>query len=238
VSLPVAMLAGGLATRLRPLTEQVPKILIDVAGRPFAEHQLDVLQRRGISRVVYCLGYLGQRVVEALGDGRRWGIQLEYVFDGPTLAGTGGALRRALPRLGDVFFVMYGDSYLDCDYAAVERAFRASGKAGLMTVYRNDNRFDRSNVRFEDGRIVSYDKEASGPAYRHIDYGLGVLTARAFAPWRDVEVPFDLGAVYHGLLVRGDLTGYEMSERFFEIGSLEGLEETRRLLSARGAHVG
>jgi MurNAc alpha-1-phosphate uridylyltransferase len=233
VSLPVAVLAGGLATRLRPLTEQVPKILLDVAGRPFAEHQVELLRHHGISKVVFCLGYLGEQVVDALGDGGRWQMTFRYVFDGPRLAGTGGALRRALPELGGAFFVIYGDSYLDCDFRAIEASFGASGKLGLMTVFRNDDRWDRSNVELDCGHIVRHDKRPGDGKMRHIDYGLGILTPAAFEHWRDDEQPFDLVAVYQRLITNGELAGYEVTERFYEIGSREGLEETRALLEAR-----
>jgi MurNAc alpha-1-phosphate uridylyltransferase len=231
VSLPVAILAGGLATRLQPLTAQIPKILLDVAGRPFAEHQIELLKRNGISTVVFCLGHLQEQVVSALGDGSRWRMTFRYVSDGAKLAGTGGALRRALPLLGPAFFVMYGDSYLDCDFNAIEERFRASRQAGLMTVYRNDDRWDRSNVDYHDGHIVRYDKTARNDSMRYIDYGLGVLTPEAFAPWVSDEAPLDLAAVYQRLIASGGLAGYEVLHRFYEIGSIEGLEETRTLLS-------
>jgi len=233
VSLPVVILAGGLATRLRPLTEQVPKILVDVAGRPFAEHQVELLKRHGISKMVFCLGYLGEQVVDALGDGGRWQMTFRYVFDGPRLAGTGGALRRALPELGGAFFVTYGDSYLECDFEAIEASFRASGKAGLMTVLRNDDRWDRSNVELDRGRIVRYEKGPGDSKMHHIDYGLGILTPAALQPWQDDQQPFDLAVVYQRLITNGELAGYEVMQRFYEIGSPEGLEETRALLEAR-----
>jgi MurNAc alpha-1-phosphate uridylyltransferase len=233
VSLPVAVLAGGLATRLQPLTERVPKILLDVAGRPFVEHQVELLKRNRVTSVVFCLGHLGEQVIAALGDGRRWHMTFRYVSDGPRLAGTGGALLRALPLLGPAFFVMYGDSYLECDFGAIEASFRASGKAGLMTVHRNDDRWDRSNVEFEDGRIIRYDKVQRDSPMHHIDYGLGVLTAEAFEPWTGHDEPFDLAAVYQALIAAGDLAGFEVPQRFYEIGSPEGLEETRALLASR-----
>jgi N-acetyl-alpha-D-muramate 1-phosphate uridylyltransferase len=238
VSLPVAILAGGLATRLHPLTQAIPKILLEVAGRPFAEHQVELLKRQGIRRVVFCVGYLGDQVEAALGDGARWGMAFHYVFDGPTLAGTAGAIRRALPLLGEAFFVMYGDSYLQCDFAAVEAAFSAARTSGLMTVFRNEDRWDRSNVRFEGQRILCYDKQRHDASMDYIDYGLGVLTPRAFAPWLDGPTPLDLVAVYQRLVADGDLAGYEVDSRFYEIGSHQGLEETRALLEAhRGPTV-
>jgi MurNAc alpha-1-phosphate uridylyltransferase len=233
VSLSVAVLAGGLATRLQPLTERIPKILLDVAGRPFVEHQVELLKRNGLSSVVFCLGHLGEQVTEALGDGRRWQMTFRYVSDGPQLAGTGGALLRALPLLGHAFFVMYGDSYLDCDFGAIEASFRASGKLGLMTVYRNDDRWDRSNVQFQDSHILRYDKIQRDGTMDHIDYGLGILTPAAFDPWAGHDEPFDLAAVYQHLLASNGLAGYEVQQRFYEIGSPEGLEETRALLAAR-----
>lgn len=232
MSLPVAILAGGPATRLRPLTERVPKALVDVAGKPFIEHQLELLHRHGFNRIVLCVGYLGEMVKAALGDGRRWGMDLNYVFDGETLLGTGGALRKALPLLGEKFLVLYGDTYLDCDYAAVGAAFVASGKLGLMTVFRNANRWDRSNLLFVDGRIVRYDKQHPDPEMQHIDYGLGALQAKVFDAY-PADTKIDLAMIYQDLLARDELAGFEVSQRFYEIGTPAGLDETRRYLKEK-----
>ena len=226
MTLPLAILAGGLATRLRPMTETVPKSLIEVAGKPFIVRQLELLRRNGFRRVVLCLGYLGEMVREVVGDGRQWELRVDYAFDGDRLLGTGGALKRALPLLGEAFFVMYGDSYLDCNYGAVEDAFRASRKSGLMTVLRNENRWDRSNVLYESGRIVGYDKRKPSPAMQHIDYGLGILSARALEGYPE-DSAFDLAAVYQDLLAKDELAGFEVAKRFYEIGSPDGLDETR-----------
>ena len=230
--LPVAILAGGLATRLGPLTQATPKCLLEVAGRPFIHHQLRQLHDRGVRKVVLCLGHLGERVVQAVGDGSAFGLEVDYSFDGPELRGTAGAIRQALPLLGPAFFVLYGDSYLECSYADVQAAFEAAGKRALMTVFRNEGRWDVSNVEFRDGRILSYDKTARTPAMQHIDYGLGVLDRRAME-----DVPetgsFDLAAVYREMLRRGELAGFEVTERFYEIGSVTGLDETRAHLAGR-----
>jgi NDP-sugar pyrophosphorylase family protein len=232
MTLPVAILAGGTATRLRPMTDLLPKALVDVAGRPFVEHQLTWLRGEQVERVVFCIGYRGEMIREALGDGIRFGLSIEYVSDGERLLGTGGALRRALPTLGDAFFVLYGDSYLNCRLAEIEKAFRSGGRPGLMTVFRNENAWDRSNVRFENGRLLQYDKRNRTPEMRHIDYGVGILTPGALAAFSPGE-PFDLADVYRRLLSSDDLTGFEVFERFYEIGSPEGLEETRRFLARR-----
>ena len=231
MSLSVAVLAGGLATRLGPVTERIPKSLLDVAGRPFAEHQIALLRRHGITDIVFLVGHLGDAVRDTLGDGSRWDIRLRYAFDGPSPLGTGGALKQGLPVLTDPFFVLYGDSYLECDYGAVERTFRAGTASGLMTVCRNDDRWDRSNVLFENGRIRSYDKSGRRPGMRHIDYGLGVFRKAAFMAFE--ETAFDLVEVYTRLLAAGDLAGMEIPGRFYEIGSPEGLEETRGYLANR-----
>jgi N-acetyl-alpha-D-muramate 1-phosphate uridylyltransferase len=227
VSLPVAILAGGLATRLRPITTTIPKALVEIDGTPFAELQAELLARQRISRIVWLVGYRGDQVEKTLGDGSRWGMRFDYLYDGPKLLGTGGAVKRALAQLGDAFFVMYGDSYLECDFSAVERAFRDSGRMALMTVYKNDGRFDASNIEFEHGRIVRYEKRDRTAAMHHIDYGLGVFTAEAFRPYPDGQI-VDLATVYQDLLARDQLAAFEVESRFYEIGSPEGVESTEQ----------
>jgi NDP-sugar pyrophosphorylase family protein len=228
-ALPVAILAGGLATRLRPITEKVPKLLIEVAGEPFFTHQIRLLKKAGLTRLVLCVGHLGEKIVELYGDGAKWGVQIDYVFDGPKLLGTAGALIQALPKLGGAFYVLYGDSYLPIDYRAVGDQFLRSGRLGLMTVYENRGRYDASNVWFESGEIKRYDKKNKAPQMHHIDYGLGVFRAAAFDGWpRDAAV--DLADIYAALLARGQLAGCEIPERFYEIGSREGLKELDSLL--------
>ena len=200
LDIPVAILAGGLATRLRPITEKIPKSLISVAGKPFLAHQLELLQSRGIHRAVLCLGYLGEMIQRDFGDGRTFGVRLDYSFDGPKLLGTGGAIKRALPLLGDEFFVLYGDSYLPLQYAPVAEFFHRSGKLGLMTVYRNEGKYDISNVVFRDGEIAVYDKKNRPPEMRHIDYGLSLFKASVFESYAADRL-FDLAEVM-GKLVR------------------------------------
>jgi len=231
-SWPVAILAGGLATRLRPITEKIPKALIGVAGQPFLSHQLRLLQSAGIKKVVLCLGYRGEMIEQEFGHGGKPGIELGYSFDGPELLGTGGALKKALPLLGQHFFVLYGDSYLPIDYAAPARAFVASGKLGLMTVFRNEGRWDTSNVWFQDGTIKSYSKKERRTEMQHIDYGLGILDSAALSDWPD-DKAFDLADVYRELIARNELAGYEVEQRFYEIGSPEGLAELDAMLRSR-----
>jgi NDP-sugar pyrophosphorylase family protein len=235
MTLPVAILAGGLATRLRPLTERIPKILLDIAGEPFISRQLEDLARHGVARVVLCVGYLGEMVRETVGDGSRWGMRIDYSFDGDTLLGTGGALRKALPLLGERFLVLYGDSYLLCDYAAVEKAFLSSGRQGIMTVYQNHGKWDTSNVLYKAGRIEIYDKKMRSPAMKHIDYGLGGLSAGALRAY-DENTPVDLARVYQDLLARDELAAFEVDRRFYEIGSPAGLEELRHHFAQKAGH--
>jgi NDP-sugar pyrophosphorylase family protein len=226
---PVAILAGGLATRLRPISETMPKALINVAGEPFLAHQLRLLRRAGLRKVVLCVGYRGEMIEEKFGDGSCVDMELTYSSDGARLLGTGGALKRAVPLLGDAFFVLYGDSYLPVDYSAPVRAFITSNKLGLMTVFRNEGRWDTSNVWFDGGVIRSYDKEQPGARAKHIDYGLGLLRAEALDGYPS-DKPFDLAAVYKDLIANNALAGYEARERFYEIGSPDGLAELDGLL--------
>jgi NDP-sugar pyrophosphorylase family protein len=226
---PVALLAGGLATRLRPLTEQVPKAMLEVAGEPFIAHQLRLLRRENITRVVICTGYLANQIEDYVGDGSAFGLSVDYRSDGPRLLGTGGALRAALDQLGDEFLVMYGDSWLDIAYAPVVEAFRASGQPALMTVFHNEGQWDISNVWYEGGRIRLYSKRERLPQMRHIDWGLGMVRAEALVA-RPASEPFDLAEVYSDLSRAGKLAGYEVTTRFYEIGSAEGLRETDAVL--------
>jgi len=231
---PVAILAGGLATRLQPVTETIPKALVDVNGEPFIAHQLRMLRAHGVDQVVVCAGFLGEMIQDVLGNGTGYGLQVEFAFDGPRLLGTAGAVKQALPLLGEAFCVLYGDTYLSCDYRAVQTAFERSGRPALMTVFRNENRWDRSNVEFVNGRVLAYDKGKQTPRMQHIDYGLGVFNQSAF----DIvprNQPYDLATLYHSLLTQGQLAAYEVDQRFYEIGTFEGLEETRRHLAMRGS---
>jgi NDP-sugar pyrophosphorylase family protein len=232
MSLPVAILAGGLATRLHPITEKIPKSLVEVAGEPFLAHQLRLLRSRGIQRAVLCVGYLGEMIEREFGDGAAFGVQLEYSFDGPKLLGTGGAIRQALPLLGDAFFVLYGDSYLPIDYGAVATAWHDSRRPALMTVFHNEGVWDTSNVEFAGGRIVRYDKRDRTPAMQHIDYGLSVFRADVFASRAPGEV-FDLAEIQRNLVAQGRMTGHEVCERFYEVGSHSGLAELNQLLARK-----
>lgn len=227
--IPVAILAGGLASRLRPITERVPKVLVPVAGIPFLEHQLGLLRQQGVRRVVLCVGYLGDMVQQQFGDGSGHGISLEYSFDGPKLLGTGGAIRAALPMLGEKFFVLYGDSYLPIAFGPVADFFEHSDKLGLMTVYKNSGHYDRSNVVFQDGEVVLHEKKLSLPEMHHIDYGLSLLRPSAFSDW-SADESFDLTEVMQRLISRHQLAGFEVHQRFYEIGSPAGLAELELFL--------
>ncbi len=227
--MPAVILAGGLATRLKGLTAKTPKSLLDVAGQPFLWHQLQLLKRNGIGHIILLVGHLGEAIQDRFGDGSDLGISIEYSFDGPALLGTGGAIRNALALLPERFFVLYGDSYLPCDYGAVQQAFFRSNLMGLMTVYRNESRFDRSNVEFDGTNILRYDKGVRTPAMLYIDYGLEAFHRRVFA-----DVPaaqrIDLAAICQGLLRQGQLAAFEVRERFYEIGSPAGIQDTADFL--------
>jgi N-acetyl-alpha-D-muramate 1-phosphate uridylyltransferase len=227
---PVVILAGGMATRLGTLTESMPKSLLPVAGEPFVVHQLRLLQSNGIQHVILCVGHLGEMIEKAIGNGSAFGLKVEYSYDGEKLLGTAGAIRTALPMLGQNFFVIYGDSYLPCDYAAIEHEFSRCGKPALMTVFRNSGQWDVSNVEFDGSGILAYSKKSRTENMQYIDYGLGVFDASAFVKTHAA----DLADVYGELLRAGELAGYEVHERFYEIGSRDGLQETANFLIQQG----
>jgi NDP-sugar pyrophosphorylase family protein len=224
------ILAGGLATRMRPLTETIPKALIPIAGRPFIDHQLAWLAAHGVTDVVLSVGYLGEALSAHVGDGAAFGLRVRTVDEGPNLRGTAGAVRLAFDQgaLEERFLVTYGDSFLPIDFSAVFDAFATSGAPALMTVFRNQGRWDTSNVIF-DGRMVSlYDKQRrTRPAeeFAFIDYGLSALERRVVAAEIPAGAKADLADLFHALSQRGELAGYESAERFYEIGSPAGLED-------------
>jgi NDP-sugar pyrophosphorylase family protein len=222
---------------LYPITESVPKSLIEVNGEPFAVHQLRLLREKGIRHVVLCVGHLGPLVQRAIGDGSALGLQVDYSFDGPALLGTAGAIKNALPLLGDPFFVMYGDSYLPCDYAAVARNFETAGVLGMMTVFRNEGQWDTSNVEYEAGKVIAYSKKERTPRMHYIDYGLGVFRAAAFQSLPAGKA-YDLAELYAELLRGTQLAAFEVRERFYEIGSPAGLRETGEFLATRAVKQG
>ena len=225
----ICILAGGLGQRLGERTARIPKPLLDVAGEPFVFHQLRLLAEHGAERVVLCVGYLGEMIEERVGRAR-YGMTIDYSYDSPGLDGTLGAIRRALPLVGDRFLVLYGDTYLRLDYGAAVAGWINSDAPALMTVLRNDNRWDTSNVVYADCRVLLYDKHRLTPEMHWIDYGLGGLTSEALRAVQERET--DLAALYHRLAQTGSLYGFSATERFYEIGTPKGLAETEAFLGA------
>jgi D-sedoheptulose 7-phosphate isomerase len=229
---PLALLAGGLGTRMHGVSAGLPKALLDVAGRPFIAHQLELIHRLGVRQVVVCVGHLGDQIEAYVGDGRRFGLEVSYSRESARLLGTAGALKNAEDLLGPVFWVMYGDTYLPIDFAEVFAAFQRTSTLGLLTVLRNEDRLDRSNVVFRDGHLLEYDKRAHREDMHHIDYGLALLKRQSLARIPP-DTPFDLGDLYHALVQEGALAGFEVHQRFYEIGSPAGLADTRRFFEEK-----
>ena len=228
--LPVVILAGGLATRMKPITEKIPKSLIEVNGKPFILHQLDYLKSQGIQNIVLCIGHLGHMIESLIGDGKALDLNIQYSLDGDKLLGTGGAIKKALPLLSKDFFVLYGDSYLPINYKDVEDTYVSSKKNALITVIKNNNQWDKSNVEFASGTLIEYKKHHPNKRMQYIDYGLSILNQSIFDTYPENE-SFDLSDLYHTLSLHNHLAGFETFDRFYEIGSQNGLKETENYLS-------
>jgi MurNAc alpha-1-phosphate uridylyltransferase len=236
------ILAGGRGTRMAPFTDALPKALIPVAGRPFADWQLSWLAQQGVDEVIYSIGYLGDQIRRHVGVGERWGLSVRYVDEGVNLKGTGGALRQALDvsALGERFLVLYGDSYLDVDVRSVWDASVASESAALMSVYPNDGQWERSNVVFSGNMVVRYEKGLfeTPDEMRYVDYGLSVFKRKTIEQWVPSDPFVDLADTFTALSAAGELAGFEVRGRFYEVGSPSGLKdlETRLLssLASRG----
>ena len=221
------ILAGGVAMRLRPLTETVPKSMLLVSGKPFLEHQISLLRSHGITEIVLCVGHLAQMIVDYFEDGSKFGVQLAYSHEGEPLLGTGGALRKAAPLLKEDFTVTYGDSYLMVDYADLFRIFRESKLPATMVVYRNEDRWDRSNVVVDGGKVAFYSKSERPPNTVYIDAGVSVFRKDALRLLPS-EDPVGLDRLLHDLTNRQLLGAYESQQRFYEIGSFSGLQELQQ----------
>jgi NDP-sugar pyrophosphorylase family protein len=232
----IVVLGGGLGTRMEAVAGGLPKSLIRILGEPFVHHQLRLLASQGVREVVYVIGFRGEQIRSDVGDGGRFGLNVSYVDEGDQLHGTGGALRFAYETgwLDDVFGVVYGDSYLPVDLRPVLVAFDSSGCPALMTVIRNDDRWDRSNAVYRHGRVTKYDKRthARDPQMRWIDFGLSVLRREVIEWIPSGGAVCDLGDVFHKLSLRGDLAGYEVGTRFFEVGSPEGVAALETYLAS------
>jgi len=227
---PVIILAGGLATRLRPITEKIPKALVKVGRLPFIAHQLHLLKSHGIRYVIISAWYKGEMIREFVGNGNQFGMEVQYAFDGETPLGTGGAIRQALHLFDGPFFVLYGDSYLPCDYGDVQVWFNRHKQPGLMTVYRNRGKWDTSNVEMKRNQILCYDKKKRIPRMEYIDYGLGLFKPEVFESLSQGQ-PADLTEIYQKLVIHRELLAYEVKQRFYEVGSFEGWHELDELLT-------
>jgi NDP-sugar pyrophosphorylase family protein len=225
----VAILVGGYAKRLYPVTKTIPKAMLRVAGKPFIAHQLALLKKNGITKVLICSGYLSEQIEDFIGDGKQFGLSTNFSADGEKPLGTGGAIKKALPLLEDTFFVMYGDSYLTIDFKSISDSFLSQNKKGLMTVLRNKDQWGKSNIVLKNGKIIKYDKKERTPDMEYIDYGLSMLRKSAFDEIGDEEV-FDLAKLYQSLIDKEQMISYEVKSRFYEVGSARGLAETEEYL--------
>ena len=220
--LTVAILAGGFATRVRPLTETIPKSMIEICGQPFVHWQMRQLAKAGFTEVIFCVAYKAEAIINFLGDGSSYGIRVRYSHDGPNQLGTGGAIVKALPLLGEKFLVIYGDSYRPTDYSKIIKVYCESNKPALMTVFANHGRFDASNVEFTNGELRRYQKGINSPEMTHIDYGLTCFDESVFSEYSPT-ITLDLAEICTHLASQNLLAGYEVRERFYEIGSHKGI---------------
>lgn len=229
----VVILAGGLATRLGELTRKIPKSMVGVEGKPFLEHQLALLKRNKVGDVVLCLGHLGEQIEAYFGDGHRFGINIRYSYERQGLLGTAGALKNAEGLLEDTFYTMYGDSYLFLDFAGVMAYFRQQAKLALMTVHRNYDRYERSNTVVEGSLVKYYSKKEKTPGMTYIEYGANIFRKETLR-LVPADQPYSLEELVHRLIGKRELLAYEVKERFYQIGSAEGLAEFKEYISREG----
>ena len=220
---PIAILAGGLATRIKPLSNNLPKSLILINDAPFIDLQLNLLSDAGFKDVIILVGHLGSQIEKHVGNGKKYRLNVSYSYDGSKQQGTGGAIVRALPSLGDIFCVIYGDSYLDMNFIEVISKFQNSEKQGLMTIYKNLDQRHQNNVVFDGVEIKSYSKTNPSLKAKYIDFGFSIFRKESFKEFSELN-EFDLSYVCESLASTGQLEAYEVLETFYEIGSFEGIQ--------------
>lgn len=217
------IIAGGLATRLRPLTLSKPKSLITIKGKPFLEYQIELLKRNGIFDIVLCTGFLGEQIKSYFLEGQGFGVRIRYSQEERPL-GTAGALKKASDLLDESFFTLYGDSYIFVDFKSLFRYFQPQSKLALMTVYNNRDRYDRSNTSVEGSLVKKYSKTDKTPDMTYIEYGVD-LFRKEVLDLIPADETYGLEDLFPGLIKQKQLLSYEIKERFYEIGSLQGLKE-------------
>ncbi len=221
----MVILAGGKATRLHPVTKTIPKSMVKIHGKPFLGYQLELLKKNKITDIVLCLGMFSQQIIDYFGDGKDYGASIKYSIEEPdNLLGTAGALKKAENLLNDIFLVMYGDSYLPIDFMRVSKAFQKSKKDSLMTVYKNNNRFDKSNVITDGKTVLSYDKSGKNQSLSHIDYGLLVFK-KSVLDIISLNEFKNLDYLITELIDRKQMAAYEVNQRFYEIGTPAGITD-------------
>lgn len=231
----VVVLLGGLGTRLKDTAADTPKSMVDVHGRPFFHYQLHLMKQQGFRDFVFCVGYMGEAIEDYFADGSEYGVNIRYSYDGDGLLGTGGALRKALPLLDPDFVVIYGDSYMDTDYRELIYRYLAAksrGKKALMSVYRNADKYDRSNVVFKNDELLEHDKWRHAPEMEYIDFGVSILNKSVVEAIPEGQ-ELDLSDVYQQLVHDRLMSGCEVANRFYEIGRPDSLDEFRRFIHER-----
>jgi NDP-sugar pyrophosphorylase family protein len=224
-------LAGGLATRLRPITEKIPKGLVEIDGKPFLEYQIKLLKKYEIKNIILCVGYKGEMIEEYFGDGENFGVKISYSKESKPL-GTGGAIRKAFNKLRKNFFVMYGDAYLNFDYKDIISFYEKSKGTAVLSIYKNKGKYDSSNVILDNNGKVLYDKSNPSSNMEYIDYGLSVLNKDLVKKFIPSQGFYDLADFYNEISKKELLLGYEVNERFYEIGSFGGLDEFKKYINS------
>lgn len=219
----VAILAGGLARRLGDLTRNQPKSMLKSREKTFLEYQLELLRKGGIRNVLLCIGHMGEQIERYFGNGREYGVNIKYSLE-DKLLGTAGALKNAEGLLGDVFFTMYGDSYLFLDLSAAMRYFKSQNKLALMAVYKNYDRYGTSNTVVEGNLVKKFSKQEKTKNMVYIEYGANIFKKEVLNMIPQNQF-YSLDDLFPRLIEMRQLLAFEVKERFYETGSPQGLKE-------------
>ncbi len=224
----IAILCGGLATRLAPLSTHTPKSMIKIHGKPFLEYQINTLKKNKITNIVLCVGHLADQIIDYFGNGKKFNVHITYSHDGKTPLGPAGALKKAADKLENIFFTLYGDSYVFLNFQKIYNHFSTTKNLAMMTVFQNHDKYDTSNIVVKNNKVIKYNKNKT-PDMTYIDYGVSIFRKQTLhlIPHNTFFTTKDL---YTKLVEKNELQAYPVTKRFYHIGTPEALQDFNRFI--------
>ncbi len=231
---PVIILAGGKGKRIKKLTAKKPKPLVKILNKPFIEYQIDLLRKQKVKKLIISIGYRGDEIINFIKNKNYKDIDISFFKDGIKPLGTGGALKKISKKIQGTFIVLYGDSFLPISIKNIEKKFIKSKQDVLLTIYKNNNRFDKSNIKIVNKKIF-YNKFINDSDMKYIDYGLSIIKSKIIKNFTSNK-KFDLSDLIYKLCLDRKIAYSIVKKRFYEIGSYKGIKDFKKYIRKKNVH--